>query len=379
MIVKFKSNVRNMGSFAVKYNFSAMSESPGFYGASHLIEHCMCEPIKAFENELFINGLSYNAFTSIKNVVFHIQGIDKSVKDFRVRFYNEVVNYQITEEDFNRQKEIVIQELKNYQSDQYSVFDQNIKRKYFNAPDVGGEIDDLEKLTYDKFMFYKNTYFNIPDEIILTSKYDLTEEENNILKTNNRLLINKKYTFNKDGYDKFKLIDGPKVDENRIVSYIVPFKSFKADNFEKLIYYNLFRTYINFGLTSPLYHELRDVNRYVYGVSSDTHEIDETTFTWITTLQTCNEHLEDSKRVMMEVFEREIKNPSRERYNSSVKILKNNVKKAKYTTYFRTNTFMQNIYFDMDKFKFNFRTFKKYIKEFYDSEYILTDDLKIKE
>ena len=160
MIVKFKSNVRNMGSFAIKYNFSSMNEGNGFYGISHLIEHCMCEYIKEFENEMFINGLSYNAFTNIKNVIFFIQGIDKNIKNFRTKFYDAVVNYQITEEAFNRQKDIVIQELKNYETEQWDVFGQNINRKYFNTPGVIGKLDDLENLTFDKLLYLTVIFCN---------------------------------------------------------------------------------------------------------------------------------------------------------------------------------------------------------------------------
>ena len=227
-----------------------------------------------------------------------------------------------------------------------------------------------------------NLYFSIDSKIfsvfVLTSKYDLTDEEVAVLKTEDKLNLNKKYNFNKNGYNKFELIDGPIVENNRVVTYMVPFKSFKSDGYERFIYYKLFITYMNDGLTYPLYYELREKHRYVYGVYSFLSDIDDNTCVWITMLKTLNENCEASKKVMIECFEKEIKKPSAERFRISVKSLKNTIKTNNYTSYFKTNTKSEKIMKTIETFKFKFSTFKKYIKEFYNSEYILTDDISIK-
>ena len=57
---------------------------------------------------------------------------------------------------------------------------------------------------------------------------------------------------------------------------------------------------MNDGLTSPLYYELREKYRYVYGVYSFLSDIDDNTCVWITMLKTLNENCEASKKVMME-------------------------------------------------------------------------------
>lgn len=378
MITKFKSNVKNMGAFLIKFNWGSMNEGPGNYGISHLIEHCLCNKLKDLETDLKINGIKYNAWTSTENVVFHISGIDKNIKDFRIKFYNAVINYQITEDVFERERNIVIQELENMHSDQDSVFFENLNSKYFNLCSVGGLLSNLKNLTFNKFMEYKNRYYSIPDEIVLTSKYDLTEEEKAVLKTEDKLNLNKKYNFNKNGYNTFELIDGPVVENNRVVTYMVPFKSFKSDNYERFIYYKLFAVYMNDGLTSPLYYELREKHRYVYGVHSALNDIDDTNCAWYTTLKTLNENCEGAKKVMMECFEKEIKKPSIERFRTSIKSLKNSLKTDNYLSYFRINTKMEHIFKTIETYKFNFKKFKQYIKEFYNSEYILTDDISIK-
>lgn len=378
MIIEYKSNIKHMGAFVIKYNYSSLIETENFYGVSHLIEHCMCDSIQDFENKLFINGLNYNGYTSSRNIIFFIEGLDKNIKKFSAKFYDIVVNSKITEECFERQKKIVIQELMNYQADQHSVFAQNLKRKYFNCPEVGGELTNLENLTYEKFMTYKNTYVNVPDEIILTTNYKLSDEEQKLFQTTNRNLQTTTFNFNKNGYNTFSLIDGPAVDDNRIVKYVVPYKSTASENYEHLIYYNVFEIYMNQGLTSPLYDELRNKHKYVYSINSYSSEVDMDNYAWITTLQTTNENMEKAKKTLVKCFQHEIKHLSKRHFNIAIKILKNKIKTTKYTSHIRTNTLSENIFYAIETFKFDFEKFKKYVNEFINSEYILIDDISIK-
>ena len=45
----YKSNVKGMGSFIIIFYNSGNIETEGYYGISHLIEHCMCNQLKDYE------------------------------------------------------------------------------------------------------------------------------------------------------------------------------------------------------------------------------------------------------------------------------------------------------------------------------------------
>ena len=57
-IKNYKSNVKGLGSFYLIFNNSVNVEYNGFFGISHLIEHCMCEKIKEYEEDFKRYGIS---------------------------------------------------------------------------------------------------------------------------------------------------------------------------------------------------------------------------------------------------------------------------------------------------------------------------------
>ena len=129
----------------------------------------MCEQIKKYESDFKIAGISFNADTGMTRVRFYITGLDKGIQEYRKLFYDEIINYEITEDVFNREKNIVIQEYNDNISSPQGTFFENVYRKYFNTTLPGGDLKVLKKLTYRDFIKFKNCYFGYPTYICNTS------------------------------------------------------------------------------------------------------------------------------------------------------------------------------------------------------------------
>ena len=98
------------------------------------------------ENEFTKYSLSYNAGTSNNGIVFYLTGIDKYVNKFKYKFLDAVLSYKITNDVFERERNIIIQEYIQSLSDQASEFFKNFNRKYFNEYGAIGFIDDLKNI-----------------------------------------------------------------------------------------------------------------------------------------------------------------------------------------------------------------------------------------
>ena len=151
-IKNYSSKVKGMGSFYIIFENAVNIEWYSNYGISHLIEHCMCEQIKKYESDFKISGISFNADTGMTRVRFYIAGLDKGIQEYRKLFYDEIINYEITEDVFNREKSIVIQEYNDTISSPQGTFFENVYKKYFNTTLSGGDLKVLKKLTYKDFI-----------------------------------------------------------------------------------------------------------------------------------------------------------------------------------------------------------------------------------
>ena len=108
------TNCNGLSEFSVVYNGSAGVEEDGQHGVSHLIEHCMCEEVKAMESKMLEAGISWNAFTSSTEICFHISGLSEKVKELMCEFARKIITYKIPKEIFEREKNVVLTEYNSF-------------------------------------------------------------------------------------------------------------------------------------------------------------------------------------------------------------------------------------------------------------------------
>ena len=100
----------------------------------------MCEKVKDLEKQFKKESISWNACTSNHQVKFFICGMYDKVKKYKDLFIDKVLNYTITKDVFERERNIIIAEYYQTFSDQTEAFICNWYRKHYNFASAIGTI-----------------------------------------------------------------------------------------------------------------------------------------------------------------------------------------------------------------------------------------------
>ena len=263
--IKVKSKTEMSGFFIVYYG-STLNEKPGIYGISHLMEHLVCKGIDHLMEDLEKDGISWNAYTSDKEIVFYLTGLDEYVNKWKKPFYENILNFNITEEQFENEKKIVLAEYERAFNSQDESHSLNLYRKLFDNYGPIGLKQDLENLTLKDCKDYFQLQYTKPHKIIDVSKHKHIEDDyfEDIKYSNvNPLNIKLKYV-NNDNFIYEKGNEYKKEASILIVSPIIE-KDFPIIEFICKM--------LSGGLKSPLVYEVREKLGLVYTIGSYIHKI----------------------------------------------------------------------------------------------------------
>lgn len=366
----FKSNVKGMGTFLMIFNNSSNIEEKGYYGISHLIEHCMCEPLKQYELEFEKYGINYNAATHFRFVDFYLTGLDEGIIKFRETFYNLICNYHITKEVFEREKLIVLQEYNDSLSIPDRVFIENVFRKYFYTRTPIGEMEDIKNITYEKFIEYKNKFFNKPSCICNTSSKKINKLK---FKTSKHGLDQGEIKHNDDYH--IDLVNGVVGETSRIIGYFSKFK-YNMETLEEFIYYSLISDYLSFGLSSPLYKELREDTGHVYSIYSNCETIfDNGEAAFIIYLKTDPEYEDDIRSRLLNCLNKNLLNIDKDIFDSITISIKNRIKRTRLLSFVNRIGFLSKYEQICEKYEYDFEKFKSYAEKFLKNDFILINNV----
>ena len=383
MLINHKPTIKNFGSFSIQFENSLSNEKPGFYGISHLVEHCMFEKVKEFEQELLKYDIGYNAITNKYNVIFFITGIDKYVKKFKNKFFKAIVEYEITEDVFERERNIIIQEYIQSYSNQTSEFKNNFIKHYFNSYLTLGDLEDIKNITYENFIKFKNEFYSIPDYIINVSKFEFKYNKEDEKYLNKE--INQKFPnfcdFKADGYKEKKYLSFSSFEDNRCILMFSIFKSdYDETKFEQFLYYTILANYLANGLSSPLYKNIREELQCVYSIMCDVDEVKNNEFIFNVLIKTTNENVNLVKNKLQDVINNLKVN--KKRFNDVVKAIKISFESIKYRDEMKWEKIKYYKLFlkEFQEQKLTFEKFKMYTNKFIneDLKYYITD-LELKE
>jgi hypothetical protein len=253
--IHVQSNI-GIGLIGMAYSFGSDFEVPGRFGTSHLMEHLMCKPFDYLLPKLKQLGVNYNAYTSENRVVFYFTGLYESLSEIGEIIYNSIIDgkFKCTEEAFNIEKSIVLQEYGDVFNDQVSGTIENIIRKHYNYFGAIGLKSDIVGFKYEDYL-NSISGFNKP--------YMLCEVGQSYIPTNNDSFVHR-YTINgptQFAYYNVPIEDVPKEDKT-IVGLICKetIKDRITANKVKFI-----DDCLNSGLESPLYQEIREKRGLAYG------------------------------------------------------------------------------------------------------------------
>jgi predicted Zn-dependent peptidase len=251
MIINLKSQT-DLSGFYVVYEGSTNLEKKGWYGISHLMEHLMCKNFDHLQEDFDKDGIDWNAYTSSNEIVFYLTGLDEKVNKWKGEFMDLLSEFNVTKEQFENERNIVLEEYMDCFNDQTQSHQLNLSRKLFNDYDPIGLKEDLENLKFMDCLNFFELQYAKPSKIINVSKNK--EYKNRLIDFVERDIVKPisfgnhdvKLELNNDFKDKSSLVMlSPVIDED-------------------FAYIHFINSMLSLGLKSPLYQEVREKKGLVY-------------------------------------------------------------------------------------------------------------------
>ena len=262
-----------LSGFYVVFGGSTHLEKKGIYGISHLMEHLVYKALDPYENEMDMLGISQNAYTSDNEVVFHMKGLDESLNKWRQKYVELISNFDVSKEDFEKERNIVLQEYLDSFNEQTSTHWYNLMRKKLGIYMPIGLKEDLENLTYLDCLNYFETMYMNPTKIINVSNniefdMDLKFKKPNITRKYKMGQYATPLELNNEYSNKVSLI---------LMSDLID----KDHN-----YINFVNAMLGDGLQSPLMQEVREKKGLVYYIHSHLSRLNDVGYNTISTMTT---------------------------------------------------------------------------------------------
>lgn len=269
-----------MSYFGVVFDAGGIWEEDGRRGCSHLMEHLMCKTYEYTYPKMRRLDVVDNAITTDNKVVFFASGLNECMAQLSQTMLDELIKQKNmwTEEQFNTEKMIVLQEYGDSFNDQLSGTYENAMREKYNYCSAIGFRKDIEEFTYEDSIQMAKDVFSVPRMIVTVGDHSIKYDGQYKSKTPNRKA--------KFGNYDLELEKTPK--ENQSVVALL-----RKNPVDKAIAttYTLLKLCLSEGLESPLYQEIREKRGLAYAVYC-THTLMGHDIVPIVLAQTANENSE---------------------------------------------------------------------------------------
>ena len=303
-------NQTDLSGFYVVYEGSTNLEKPGNYGISHLMEHLVCKAVDHLQDVYDENGIVWNAYTSGNEIVFHMKGLDENVNKHKGEFLKLLTNFDVTRQEFENERKIVLEEYMDVFNDQATSHYLNLDRKIYDNYNPIGRRSDLENLKFmDCLNFFEEQYMN-PSKIINVSKHNKFEGNVKFAKRD----INKEYKLVENNGNVDLELDTQFGNKSSLILKSPIIK----ENFGEVQFINAM---LSSGLNSPFYQEVREKKGLCYYISCSANRMNTVGDIDITTL-TSNDNVEKIVDTIGDIFENIDQYLTKERFN----VVKNSVK-----------------------------------------------------
>ncbi len=289
----FEKNNLKMNGLYIVYNAGSMYEDNSKSGTMHLMEHLICKQLDDMQDEFTQRCVEFNAYTDEEHVVVLLRGINTQLNsDLKVRVVKRLTNGVFAnEDDFNKEKQIVLQEYYNYFNDITFGYMANYLRKKFNNFSVIGYAEDINNYTYNDAIKVFNNYFKQPSYIIEVGK---EKTDFSFVEYNNIPLCGKRVKYG--NYENSEEV----VPESETNSVVLATPKTPISKKDYPIFWIL-NTILCDGLNSPLYQELREKRGLIYGIMpSNLTCVNDTIFMY--SAMTTKENAAEVARIIREIL-----------------------------------------------------------------------------
>jgi predicted Zn-dependent peptidase len=368
MIINLKSETELSG-FYVVYEGSTNLEKKGWFGISHLMEHLMCKNFDHLQEDFDKDGIDWNAYTSSNEIVFYLTGLDEKVNKWKGEFMDLLGEFNVTKEQFENERNIVLEEYMDCFNDQTQTHMLNLSRKLFGDYDPIGLKEDLEKLKYMDCLNFFELQYAKPTKIINVSKNK--PYKNNTIDFAKRD-ITKTIEFGENDVDLELSNEFKDKTSIAILSPIIE---------EDFAYVHFINAMLSLGLKSPLYQEIREKKGLVYYVHCYQSRVNNQGINTIST-QTSNKNYNGVVDAVKEVITNPDKYLTKERFDLVKDYYKVRMAKDEILRYKNVNQYINpegwSVYDILDKV--NMKKIKEVYKKYYnfDKFYISNDKKEFK-
>ena len=277
MKVLFEKNDKRMVNVNVTFGAGAISEGTKYKsGLSHMLEHMLFKGTtnRNYEDiarEIEFLGGNSNAFTSYDSVSYILNIPRENLEAGTNILFDMIHNSTIPEDEFLKEREVVIEEYFSYKDEVDYNFEQEISDKFFSGRrriDIIGTEEDIRAFTReDVNNFYKEFY--VPSNCILGISGDVDDKmleklSNNLYSNDNifeNMCIDTPHEYKKA---QTILVREPDLEQAHLsILYKWPDISKLKDK-----KYYLFNNILGQGMASRLFMEAREKNNLCYNISS---------------------------------------------------------------------------------------------------------------
>lgn len=325
----------DLSNFTVVFDGSVMNETPGFYGVSHLLEHLKCKGFEHLMETFEMEGISWNATTSDTVVKYYMTGLDEYVSKHRAEFLDCLLNYSITEEQFENEKKIVLEEYKDCFNSQSKNHHLNLYRKKLNNFGAIGLREDLENLTFENFKKFNELFGSKPSKIINVSKYT---EFNTDIEFATPLYKN---TVKFGDYDVTVEPFGTRNGKSSIINL----SNILEDDFP---YVDFITDMLGGGLKSPLYQEIREKRGLVYYLHCYLDPITTDNAVIVIASETSDANVDEFQKTLEMVLSNPDKYMTQERFDIVKQSIEISIKKANINKHSNIGKYITPIKFQIE-------------------------------
>lgn len=201
-------------AFGIYVGAGSRDEKADENGVAHFIEHMLfkgTERRTAFDiaNETDKLGANCNAYTSKSNTVFYVSGLAKFISEYMDILSDMFFHSTFTDESIERERGVVLEEIKMYDDDGDSVCADLLSSKFFvnntlSRP-ILGTAESVKSLNADKIRSFMARNY-VPQNVALSYCGPLAEEELRLLveKYFNSEFLSRSYSYEKKAVRKAK-------------------------------------------------------------------------------------------------------------------------------------------------------------------------------
>ncbi len=180
-----EKNNKNVVSLNIMFNVGSQNETKSEEGYSHFIEHMIfkgTKNINSFEimDKLTFLGADYNAFTSKIATKFVFKCLAENFEKCFEIYADILVNAQFDSTELDRERQVVIEEMKRCDDEPTEVMYKRAMDNYFaGLPYAHDELGDekiIESVTREQLLEYKNRFYK-PENCVISVVGNIEFEE----------------------------------------------------------------------------------------------------------------------------------------------------------------------------------------------------------